>query len=93
MINLTSWTGQESAEAAAMQGNALIHTKSKARSSKSLKVEEGQEPAPSNRLHIDLASDVIQVCERLGLFFGAWGAWLACWICGTCTIACVRYVC
>jgi hypothetical protein len=61
MISLTSWTGQESAEAAAMQGNALLHMKSKARSSKNLKVEEGQEAAPSTRLHIDLAGDVIQV--------------------------------
>lgn len=62
MISLTSWTGQESAEGAAMQGNALLHTKKKNRSKKF-----GDVQTPSGRMHIDLASDLIQVgCDRVG---------------------------
>lgn len=39
-----------------MQGNALLHTKKKAKSKKF-----GDMASPSGRMHIDLASDVIQV--------------------------------
>jgi hypothetical protein len=39
-----------------MQGNALLHTKKKAKSKRF-----GDVASPSGRMHIDLASDVIQV--------------------------------
>jgi hypothetical protein len=61
MVSLTSWTGQESAESASLLGSGLMHSKSK----KKLKEKQGQageaSGSTSGRLHIDLASDLIQV--------------------------------